>query len=139
MQVTIESIDGPRDLSDRAPIVVDLIREIPGPDRPDYWIAALTKPFSVVLDNHEKHITHLVITARWVGTSIRSGIQHTPVGIAYVTDQAVLTDQRLEFSKCKYVAIGTATDTSGGKPIIALKGVLAGRIGSLFGLGKKSD
>jgi restriction system protein len=45
MQLTITSIDyALEDLYDQVPIVVDLIRQLPGDDRPDYWIGAPQVP-----------------------------------------------------------------------------------------------
>ena len=41
-------------------------------------------------ENRELRITHLVLTARWVGTSIEPGVKELPVGIAYVTDETLL-------------------------------------------------
>ena len=136
MRLAIDNIDGPRDLADKAPVTVDLIRQIPGPDRPDYWIATLEMPLAVV-DNHDREVTHLILAARWVGTAIAAGMKHVPVGIAYVIDSSLLTDEQLSFAKCRYVAIATASDISNGRPPPKLTEILAGRIGAAFGLGKK--
>ena len=34
-----------------------------------------------------------------------------PVNIAYLVDPSLIRDERLDFSKCAYVAIGTASET----------------------------
>jgi hypothetical protein len=118
---------------------VDLVRQIPGPDRPDYWIAALEMPLSVAVDNHGRKVTHLILAARWVGTAIAQGIKHIPVAVAYVIESTLLTDEQLSFAKCRYVAIATASDISNGNPPPKLTEILAGHIGPAFGLGRKED
>jgi hypothetical protein len=137
VRLAIDNIDGPRHLADKAPVIVDLVRQIPGPDRPDYWIAALETPLSMPAEHHDREVTHLILAARWVGTAIASGIKHIPVGIAYVIESSLLTDEQLSFAKCRYVAIATASDISTGNPPPKLTEVLAGRIAAAFGLGKK--
>ena len=84
MQLTISDVDyAPEDLSGQAPFVVDLIREMPGDDRPDYWLGALRTPIKWLHENHERRITHLILAARWEGTRIEPGVNSLPVGIAY--------------------------------------------------------
>jgi hypothetical protein len=138
MQLTIESIDGPKELAAAAPLNVELVRQIPGPDRPDYWIAALKTPVRVILNNHDRDITHLTLAARWEGTTIAPGAKHLPVGIAYVLDSSVLSDARLDFAKCLYVAIALASDTTS-TASTPLHDILVGTIGRAFGLGKRDD
>jgi hypothetical protein len=36
-----------------------------------------------------------------------------PVGIAYVTDESITADARLDMGKCEYVAIGAADEIQG--------------------------
>ena len=136
MQLTIYDIDhAPEELHEQTPIVVDLLRQIPGDDRPDYWLGAVQRPIRYIKDNFELSITHLILAARWVGTQIAPGVQHLPVGIAFVTDATLLEDERLDFQKCDYVAIGMSSETSGGKRVRPLKSILAGTIGRGFGVG----
>jgi hypothetical protein len=139
MRLTITSVDGPEQLAANAPLVTDLVRQIPGPDRPDYWIAELQSSLSVVLDNFERTITHLVLAARWEGTTIASGATHLPLGIAYVTDLSLLNDSELNFRKCHYVAIGIGSVISGDHQVEPLRNVIAGTIGMAFGLGKRGN
>jgi hypothetical protein len=137
MQLTISSVDyAPEGLYDQVPIVADLIRELPGDDRPDYWLAKTQRPIRWVKDNIEHSVTHLVLAARWAGTRIESGAEQLPVGIAYVTDLTVLHDCRLDLKKCAYVAIGISSETSGGRATRPLTSVLTGYIGRAFGTGK---
>lgn len=139
MQLTIASVDyAPAELDEQVPFVVDLLRAIPGPNRPDYWLGALARPLRWIRRNHEVEVHHVVLAARWVGTQIQPGAQHLPVGIAYVTDSSLLNDERLDFAKTEYVAIGIAEDTSGGRPFEPLESILGGHIGRLFGKGSSA-
>ena len=138
MQLTITSVDyAPRDLHEQVPIVVDLIREIPGDDRPDYWLAALKTPIRWLVENHVREVTHLVIAARWEGTTIGAGAQSLPIGIAYVTDQSVLDDEHLDLAKCAYVAIGLSSESGDGVEPRPLRDILAGTIARAFGTGRR--
>ncbi len=136
MELTIAGVDyAPEDLYGQVPLVVELLREIPGDDRPDYWLGALKKPVRWLKDNCEREISHLVLAARWEGTRIERGARNLPVGIAFVTDPSLLDDKRLDFRKCAYVAIGISDDTSQG-PAGPLTNILSGNIGRAFGAGK---
>jgi len=98
----------PEDLHDQTPLKARLIRQIPGPDRPDYWLAELDRPVTWRRGSTERRITHLVVCSRHEGTVISEDMAGLLIGIAYVTDQSVLEDEVLDFGKCQYVAIGTA-------------------------------
>jgi hypothetical protein len=136
MQLTITGVDyAPVELEEQVPIIVDLIRELPGTDRPDYWLGQVQKPIRWLKDNHEIFISHVIVAARWVGTQIAPGAKDLPVGIAYVTDQTLLSDSKLDFSKCSYVAIGFSHETGGGNSPKPTKNILSGLIGRGFGLG----
>jgi len=138
MELHVTSVDyAPEELYDQVPLVFDLIREIPGSDRPDYWIGKCKKPIRWIDDNFEKCIEHVIVAARWEGTRIEPDVQNLPIGISYVVDESILTDDTLNFDKCKYVAIGVSHETSGGPPPKELKGILAGTIGRFFGKGNQ--
>jgi hypothetical protein len=138
MELTISGVDyAPHDLYEQTPFVVDLIRELPGDDRPDYWLAELRSPIRWLHENHDRRITHLILAARWEGTRIEPGVKGLPVGIAYVIDPSLLGDSRLDFAKCSYVAIGVSHDTGAGTPVERTAGVLAGTIGRFFGRGNQ--
>ena len=108
MRITIDSVDyAPDDLYHQVPIVARLTRQVPGDDRPDYWLGELARPLSWSTPNGNRTISHIVVAARWVGTSIEAGAQ-LPVGIAYVTDGKQLDEDRLDMKKASYVAIGMA-------------------------------
>lgn len=106
MDLTVSTVDhAPGDLYDQIPFAVALLRELPGPDRPDYWLGELTAPLRwAAAPDGPVEVSHMVLTARWQGTSIGPGAKQLPVGIAYVTDQSLLEDDELDFAKCEYVA-----------------------------------
>lgn len=140
MQLTISSVDyAPEDLYEQVPLVVELLRELPGDDRPDYWLGELQEPVQWLRDNLPNVIKYVVLAARWEGTQIDRGVESLPVGIAYVVDESILSDEHLSFSKCEYVAIGLAHDTGGDSPVRSSKGVVAGTIGRFFGTGNQQS
>jgi hypothetical protein len=109
MELTITSVDyAPDELYDQTPLIVTLLKEMPGDDRPDYWLGEVKTPISWIHDNHERKITHLILAARWEGTRIEPNVKDLPLGIAYVTDASLIDDLGLDFKKCSYVAIGLA-------------------------------
>lgn len=139
MKLTITSVDyASAELYDQVPFDVELLRQLPGDDRPDYWLGHAVKPIRWVDDNVEKTVSHVVVAARWVGTQIAPGVQNLPIGIAFVTDESLLNDDHFELNKGKYVAIGLAHETGGGQMPKNLTGILAGTIGRAFGTGGKS-
>ena len=108
MDILIDSVDyAPEDLYEQTPVRARLLRKVAGNDRPDYWIAELHAPLSWTKDGTARSISHLVLAARWQGTSILPGAT-LAVGIAYVTDDALLTSDRFDFNQAEYVAIGMA-------------------------------
>ena len=86
-----------------------LLRKIAGQDRRrrDCWLAELTSPVSWTKEGVTRTIRHLVLWARWEGTSFCPGAA-LPVGIAYVIDDSLLESRSFEFAKAEYVAIGLA-------------------------------
>lgn len=127
----IEGIDvGPEDLVAQLPVECRLLRQIPGPDRPDYFLAALDRPLThrspaaqlrsggtslpdaVVGPDGTAELTvrTIVVAARIVGEQLHAGMQRFPVMLAYVVDDSVLGDESLDFSKLAYVAVAMITD-----------------------------
>jgi len=113
MEIVVRSVDyAPAELDDQTPFVVELLRQIPGSDRPDYWLGALQKPLSWIDGDIHRQIDHLIICARWQNTQIQPGISNFPIGIAYVVDSSQIDDAMVDFEKTKYVAIGIANDAN---------------------------
>ena len=110
MNIVISSVDhAPKDLHDQTPIRARLVQMLAGSDRrgQDYWLAELETPISWTRDGAALAINHLVVAARWEGTSIQPGAT-LPVNIAYVTDDSILSSKVLDFGHTEYVAIGMA-------------------------------
>ena len=105
----VTSVDyEPADLAAQVPFEGTLLRAIPGPDRPDYWLAQLAKPLVWDDNGRKQSISHLILSARYEGQTIQRGFPRLTIGIAYVTDSSLLSDAKLDFAKCRYVAIGEA-------------------------------
>ncbi len=110
MRMIITDVDyAPDDLPGQTAFDVDLMKQMPGPDRPDYWLGRLRRPLRWSREGAERSITHVVLSARWVGMQIGRD-RRLPVGIAYVTDPTLLQDAGLKLEKCAYVAIGMARE-----------------------------
>ena len=111
----ITSVDyGPEDLAAQVPFDGVLLRKVAGPDRADYWLAELAKPLEWDDNGVARTVTHVVLAVRYEGETIEPGFQRLVVGLAYVTDDTLLSDSELEFAKCRYVAIGVAENARKG-------------------------
>jgi hypothetical protein len=139
MELMIESVDyAPEELYEQCPIIVELIRELPGPDRPDYWLGKPKAPIRWLKENTERYITYLILAARWEGTRIEPKAKNLPVGIAYVVDESLLNDSKLTFEKCSYVAIGLSHVDGAVGSALGPGTFLSGTIGKFFGTGNQS-
>jgi len=110
VNIVISSVDhAPDDLYDQLPLRARLLRPLSGSDRKGRtcWLAELATPISWTRDGAAREINHLVVAARWEGTSIEPGAE-IPVNISYVTNDAILSADALDLSHTEYVAIGMA-------------------------------
>lgn len=107
MKLIITYIDnGPDELYGQIPLAVETLRMMPGPDRPDYWLAQVTPPIQWIDGGVEKHIPYITLAAGFVGEQISPAAKGLLVAIAYVTDLSLLEDATLTFAKCRYTAVG---------------------------------
>jgi hypothetical protein len=137
MELTVTMVDyAPQELEKQVPFKISILRMLPGPDRPDYWLGELQAPLDWDDDGKREWITHVVVATRWLGTQIEPSVKDLPIGISFVVDPTQIEDASLDFNKCRYVAIGVAYETSGGTEPATPKNILAGRIGPFFGKGK---
>lgn len=97
----------PDDLYNQLPVTCKLIRELPGSDRADYWLAKTEKHIAF----NEITVDYLIVSPRFVGVTIKPGIGEVVLGVAYVTDKSLINDTNLDFKKCEYVAICMAEET----------------------------
>jgi hypothetical protein len=116
VNICINSVDhAPDDLYKQTPLRGRLLRTIAKRDRSDrfrtasavYWLAEVSAPLSWTRDGVTHTIRHLVLAARWEGTSIEPGAK-LPVGIAYVVDDSLLSSESFDLTQAEYVAIGMA-------------------------------
>ena len=98
----------PADLELQVPFAFDLLRPIPGRDRPDYWLVRLTQPLAWNDGGAQRSIRFLVIATRFAGERITAETKSVTIAIAYVVDESLLDDEIFAFAKAKYIAIGTA-------------------------------
>lgn len=135
MELTVRGLDfASGNRSDQGPLTVTLLRELPGPDRPDYWLGALNEPLHWVSDSDGPfEISHVVLAAQWEKTRIHAGVSRLPVGVAYVTDPSLLEDDQLDVAKVHYVATGVADDTTPGRPVAPPVSFLDRAIARVFG------
>lgn len=131
-KIVITDIDtAPDDLVAQLPVHAELVRILPGSDRPDYTLAVAKKPihFRITLAALEQAgvdptaadpqmirvhddgtadlvIFGLVLCARVAGETIHLAMKDFPVNIAYIIDNTQLRDASVDFSKSYFAAIG---------------------------------
>ncbi|GGF36216.1 hypothetical protein [Williamsia phyllosphaerae] len=104
---------------------------LPGPDRPDYVLCVLERPlryrigpdFDISRTQPEFRrddergpflfVHALVVCALFRGDQLHAGMRSLPVRIAYVIDNTLGSDTRLDFGKCDYIGQGFLTDVTG--------------------------
>jgi len=65
MELTVTSVDyAPPELDEQVPFKVRLLRLIPGPDRPDYWLGEVVQKLRWIKDNRQIEISHVIVCAR---------------------------------------------------------------------------
>jgi hypothetical protein len=107
MRFSITKLDHrSEDLDGSYPVRGEILRQIPGPDTPNYFLAALDAPF--IWKKGNKRITHLIIGARMVGGVLSPAMRGLPINIGYMTDDSLLSDSKFSFAKGHFAAIGFA-------------------------------
>jgi hypothetical protein len=119
---------GPAELEKALPIRADALRVMPGPDRPDYLLARFEKPLKYrtpvgfemeradpTLRGRDEQgdfviVQGIVVCARFVGQGFRSGMRDLAINVAYVIDNTLANDPRIDFAKLEYVAVGFIDD-----------------------------
>ena len=98
----------PDDLHEQLPVKIETLRNMPGLDRPDYWLAKCEVP--LCWKEQGLKINYLIVACRYIGTKLRKGVGNVTIGVAYVTDESILNDKNLQFEKCVYVAVCEANE-----------------------------
>jgi hypothetical protein len=130
-RIVITGVDSaPADLAAQLPVHAELVRILPGPDRPDYSLAITKKPihFRTTVATLEQAgidvsaadpqmirvhddgsadllVFGLVLCARVAGETIHLAMSDFPVNIAYVIDNTQLGDPEVVFSKSIFAAV----------------------------------
>ena len=97
---------GPEDLEEQLPIRITVLRQLPGPDTPNYWLVKCDRPLN--WKERDCDINYLIVGCRFEGTKMEKGASMLALNVAYVTDESILNDERTSFDKCAYVAICVA-------------------------------
>ena len=86
LKLSISSVDlGPEELKGQTPFLIELLRELSGPDRPDYWLGRAVSPSDAGAAPNGELLTSLLRRACSTrGLSPR--VENLPVGIAFVID-----------------------------------------------------
>jgi hypothetical protein len=131
-KIVITSVDSaPADLDAQLPVHAELVRILPGADRPDYSLAIVKKPIHFrttvaaleqagvdpgsadpqMIRVHDDGsadllVFGLVLCARVAGETIHLAMKDFPVNIAYIVDNTQLRDASVDFSKSYFAAIG---------------------------------
>jgi hypothetical protein len=93
----------PDELNEQLPVTISIVRQIPGSDRPDYWLAKCETP--LYWKERSLTINNIIVGCRLSGVEIKKGIGNVTLNIAYVIDESILRDNELSFDKCIYIAI----------------------------------
>ncbi len=102
--------NGPEELYDQMPFIVEFVRLLAGPDRQDYWLGSVVLPLEWWVDGEERSVRYVVLATRNAEQSLDTDTRDTPVDIAFVTDQTLLGDARFDEAKCRFVASGVCRD-----------------------------
>lgn len=125
---------GPQELVDQLPVTAQLLRMLPGPDRPDYALAVASTPvrFTSTVDalaaqgipvagidprwvrvepdgTVRATVFGLVLAPRVVGAALHPTMVDLPVALALVIDPTQMSDPAVDFAKCSYVAVAFVT------------------------------
>jgi hypothetical protein len=113
------------ELRAQLPRTARITRRIPGPDRDDYFSAifsqpikyrpapqfdwARTQPDFIAADDAGQFlwIPAIIIASLQRGSYLHSQLKDFPVYVAYVVDNTVGLDDRLDFAKCDSIGWGT--------------------------------
>lgn len=112
LKLTVRSVEGSRTLEELVPFDINLLRTLPGPDRPDYWLGEVVRPLCFVLNRRRVDFTYAVLAEKAKGGHIEAGARNVPIALAYITDIAQLGAREVNFGQCRYFAIAMTDETS---------------------------
>lgn len=137
-EITVTGVvTGPDELAVQLPLVARVLRTVPGPDRPDYSLAALRRPVrlrstvdvlsaagvdltgvdprtTTVGDDGSvvSQVYGLVIAPRTAGVVLAEAVGAVEVATALVLDPSQMADRSLRFEKVLYAAVTSVTVAS---------------------------
>lgn len=100
--------DGPEEIRNAIPILATIIDRKESPDGGEYYLAKLSKPIST----KDRIISYVVVGGRIVGQGISPAMKDLGINIAYVTNNELISEVVMDFSKAEFAAIGFATATN---------------------------
>ncbi len=119
----------PPELEWQLPFNGELYKLLPGPDRPDYSVMVLERPLHFYpgesfdlgrLEADQKiedrrgrpmvRVHALLLCARFVGQQLHPGMIDLPVNLAYVIDNSLARDEKVDFAKIEYAAVGFVSE-----------------------------
>jgi len=95
----------PEWFSEVMPLEMRALRQFDSDDGSQYILTELLTP----IEGPKGEVTHLVVGGRWVGAPLTGGVGGTPANVAYVSDQSLLSDKKIDFSKAEFSAIALAS------------------------------
>ena len=98
----------PEDLVAQLPVRIQVLKQLPGKDTPNYYLAACQKP--IIWQGQAIH--YVVVGARFQGVSIKPGVGEIALNVAYVIDESIVRDKAMDLLKCRYVAVCVANEVS---------------------------
>lgn len=107
MKLTITAIDAPSELDVQVPIVVDLIRQVAGSHRPDYWFGTPREPIVWLSPTGRREIGGVVLASRHEGRPLVAGARGLLAGLGYVLDPTAIDGDRVDLRKIHYAEIVT--------------------------------
>ncbi|MEO5743442.1 MAG: hypothetical protein ABIQ53_02475 [Terracoccus sp.] len=129
-KVAITRLDvAPPELEWQLPLNGELYKLLPGPDRPDYSVMVLERPLHFYpgesfdlgrLEADQRtedrrgrpmvRVHALLLCARFVGQQLHPGMSDLPVNLAYVIDNSLARDDKVDFAKIEYAAVGFVSE-----------------------------
>ena len=100
MKLTIADVaDAPEELHEQTHFVIKQIEYIPGTEKLYLWLRILSNKLGLIDNRPEQIVTHILITARWLGISIVPNVNSFPIGISFLSNQFVFNNETLDLKK----------------------------------------
>lgn len=106
MLLLIDSFDG-LPPGGYEPMAIDVIRQLESDDGSEWWLGRIQNEISYVKDGHELTIKYVIVAPGWIGMTFNGDFDGYRVNLAYVIDESLLEDSKIDFTKTDYVAFGS--------------------------------